>query len=117
MAKAIPEPFVQKRAILLNDLMSGACVVFSTALRIPYRMQGMSSVIEKNEHTMPLASAMPMSAPIWNCMAASDRKPKNVTAAELRITGNDLVMASTMASNWSSLCSRACPKFVSSTME
>ena len=71
-----------------------------------YRMQGMKRVIEKNEHTMPLASAMPMSAPMRNCMAASERKPKNVTAAEERMTGNDLVMAMTMASNWSSVFSR-----------
>ena len=83
--------------------MNGACVVFSTALRMPYRMQGMSSVIEKNEHTMPFASAMPMSWPMRNCMAESDRKPKNVTAADERMTEKDLVMALTMASNWSSV--------------
>ena len=50
-------------------------------------------------------------------MAPSERKPKNVTAAELRMTGNDFVMAATMASNWSSVSCCARPKFVSSTME
>ena len=104
-------------AMRWKERKNGLCMVFATSPRMLYRMHGIRSVMEKSEHTMPLASAMPMSAPIRNCMAPSERKPKNVTAAELRMTGNDLVMALTMASNWSSVLCCARPKFVSSTME
>ena len=67
----------------------------------------MSTVMDRKLNTMPLASTTPMSTPMRNCMHASDRKPKKVTAADDATTENERRMASTMASPASSVRARA----------